>query len=375
MNKKDNKKIGILTMFYKSRNYGAVLQSYALYKILDNNGFHVEQICYDEKYEYSFLRRIYRPFERITNRLLLLIKADCDISKTEKIIYDWSMNNIRHSKNVYSKINIYKTNSKYDCFIAGSDQIWTYAFSDVYLLGFVNGKKHKISYAASLGNTSLPEKTKIKFSKYLSSYNAISVREETGQKLLTDCVDIPIYWCLDPTLLLEKKDWDMICSKRMYEKQYVFCYFLGENESSRILAKEYAIKNNKDIIIFPYLQGKFNRKDFSVNGINIYYASPSDFLSYIKYADIIFTDSFHASVFSIIYDKNFFTFARNQNDETTGRLYSLTKIFNCTDRFINEKRINVDYFDLVDNNIYNHDLYEKKRIESLNYLLDAVKNY
>ena len=362
-------------MYYGSQNYGGALQAYALCRALKLMNIEAEQICYDGKFEHSVKGRLKRMLVSNLNNLELMIRVRINLKEERQAVSKWSLENTPHSTKVYTKKNIIDANKIYDCYIAGSDQIWSSAFSDVYLLSFADKEKKKISYAASLGNKFLTDEMKKRFHHFLSTFSAISVREESAVTLLQACTDNCVHWCLDPTLLLEKKDWDSVCSPRLCQEKYMFCYFLGNNNEARLLAKKYAKKQNLKIINLPYLLNKYRRADGDLGDENIYNATPGEFISYIRFADIIFTDSFHASVFSIIYDKRFVAFPRNVNDKTTGRLHSLTKIFECEDHFCDtNEKVSLEYIEEISvKKEYSRKYYRSMKNKSLSFLTVATK--
>lgn len=363
------KKIGIMTMFYKSANYGGVLQAYALTYYLDKVGLRSEQICFDRapvSIYYSF-RRIVRQFIRAVICWIHLRKIPYE--KTKKSIFEWAMQYVPHSKKTYNSKTIINTNDTYDCFIAGSDQIWTNASSSEYLLSFVESNRIKISYAASIGTKNISECAKKRFIQCLVDYRMISIREYESAKAIKDITGYNVEWCADPTLLLTKDEWDNICSDRLVLEKYVFCYFLGEDKRLRKIAREFASRKGLKIATIPYLLMKYNKEDANYADCMYSDASPSDFISLIKNAEYVMTDSFHVCVFSNIFSKEYFVFDRVSFPEMKIRLYSYLKLFEAANHFIEESSFSIDYIEslpMID--------YTNNR-ESLERLLKDSRDY
>ena len=389
-------KIGITTHYYKSNNYGGNLQAYALCRWLKQNGHQAEQICFSielqpidtfcikksfkdklhdiiinfKVFVYNILhgKNIYKPkYKKIYSNINSRIETVCK----------FNMNYIPHSKKVYSKKNIVESLDCYDCFITGSDLVWAPTFTSVILLlAFVNKNIPKFSYAASLGTEFLSQKEKNKFKNYLQSFQSISVREQSGATLLKDISPVPVEVVLDPTLLLKKEDWDEICSHRLINHKYIFCYFLGDNPKSRQLAKSYAAMHNLKLITIPYLSNKYRECDKNFGDEQLFSVSPADFISLIKYADCVFTDSFHACVFSYIYNRNVFAFLRNENDKIGIRVKNFLDLVNISSHYCDTpEKENIYYINNLKsaNELYDSSKLEQLKNKSIEFLNKSLK--
>lgn len=196
------------------------------------------------------------------------------------------------SSNKYKKENIKKCNTMYSTFVAGSDQIWNIGCSGndtTYFLDFVEQEKRKISYAASIGTTEIEKEKVDELKNYLNSFDAISVREASSIKKLDLPKDTSIL--PDPVFLLTLEQWRRVATKRKLRKRYVFVYLIQEDVNVLTSAKKYAKENEYDIII--------NKKsvEFILNN------APDLFLWWIENAEAVFTNSFHGTAFSIIFEK------------------------------------------------------------------------
>lgn len=285
-------------------------------------------------------------------------------------------NSIPHSKKVYNANTIEEAVKEYDAFITGSDQVWNPKwYYPAYMLSFVPKDIPKISYAASLSVNELSEGQKLRFKKDLIDYKAISVREKNATELLENIAPVPVEWVLDPTLLLSKEEWEEICSDRIIECDYIFCYFLGHDKAQRRLVKEFARKNKLKIVTLPYLVGGFNKSDVFFGNEKLYDVSPPDFISLIKHAKYVFTDSFHATVFSCIYDRSFFVFGRMGFDGMSSRIDSLLEMFDAKERFCNTTdRFTLKYIESL-NLIIKLDTkkLEEMKEKSLHFLQNALQ--
>ena len=337
----EKKKIGIITHYYNNSNYGGSLQAYALTKAVSSLGYDVEQICYDiHSKPYKKKSKIKRLFKALN------IKRTIQYLKLKKIfnmlrprfekISKFNQEKTAHSENKYNKTNINECSNQYDIFITGSDQVWNLDwYHPALFLDFVPSSKTKISYAASMGTSRLDEQQRSIIKEHLMDFKAVSVRENDMVELLSELSPACVEWVLDPTLLLDRNEWDGICSDRMIDKPYVFCYFLGEDQEYRRLATEYAREHNLCVVTLPYLSGSYKSKDNKFGDARIIEADPGDFVSLVKNADYIFTDSFHATVFSYIYEKEFVTFQRSKFVNMQSRNTSLLRLFDLEERFLN----------------------------------------
>lgn len=342
--------VGIITHYYNSQNYGGNLQAYALVKAIEKIGdFNVEQICYDTTPIKKNGKITFKKLIRLPKKLLC---AMIDKKNQKKIAHKdkeyakdfeqrasafWAFNRekIKHSNKVYNKLNICDAGCDYDIYITGSDQVWNpKAVHPAYLLDFVKGKP-KFSYAASVACESLTENQKQMFKESLKDYSGISVREQKAIDLLQPLTDMPIRCDLDPTLLLTKEEWDNVIDRDTPSEKYMFCYFLGEDLRARELSNVYAKKKGLKIITLPFMQGHYRACDENFGDQRLFSVDPLKFVWLVKHAQVVFTDSFHAMLFSNIYSKNYIVFARGKDDLMNSRIYQLIDLFGGEEKFVN----------------------------------------
>jgi len=350
-------KIGIITQYYKSENYGGNLQAFALCYAINKLGFEAEQICYGgnrgksntncvnrkKKLKY-YLKNPVKALKAIKNKAYSKFVRKNRYLRSSAF-QKFNLGVIKHSEVSYVKEDVYESNDIYDVFITGSDQVWnTKWYNPVYFLDFVREGKVKISYAASVSKFSLTDEEKEIFRKSVNDYLAVSVRESSSVELLQDVIkNTSVEWCLDPTLILEREDWNQILSPRIENERYVLGFFISGNKKFRKIAKKFARRKGLKYIEIPVYEKNFHFLDR-----RMYNVGPSQFLSFIKYADCIFTDSFHASVFSIIFGRAFFVFAREDHPAMKSRLVDLTALFDCSSRLCDsDEKYDFKYLDSV----------------------------
>lgn len=322
------KKIGICTLYYKNRNYGANLQAYALRFILDSLGYEAELISYYNN------TRIHGLLSAIKQKLKRKSCISGEIAIRNAAV-DRFNQEIPHSKLYYSS-TIDAANAEYDCFITGSDQVWNPDWINRYMaLEFVTSDKRTASYAASTGTIQLNDVQQQKLRSALVCTQYISLREKVSIPALQMLTDKEIIHVLDPTMLLTAKDWDEICSERLIQDDYLFCYFLGDNENLRKVAREYAAAHNIKLVTLPFLNASYRKVDDGFGDCALYDVSPKDFLSLVKYASFVLTDSFHAAAFSHIYERPFVVSGRKDN-EMGCRMESLTELFGTSNRYFQD---------------------------------------
>lgn len=316
------KKIGIVTI--QSMNFGNRLQNYALQEVLEGLGFDVYSIK-----RYNELL----PLKKVLLGRIKVLLQYCTKSK----IYNFNAfnRNIKFSKWAVG-VNKYESEivQDFDYFITGSDQVWNPYFKSVGtcdLLCFANNSQ-RISYAASFGIETFPTDKIEKWGSELNKFKEISVREEEGKAIVERISSKSAQIVLDPTLLLNKEQWKKVEVKpsKMPGKPYCFVYSLKEkNEAFKFKLEELS----KRYVIVDILQK--NRFGIAPR------LGPGEFVYLIHHADCILTDSFHATVFSIIFNKKVFTYARSGMDMSS-RIKSLAKLVGLNKNFDNNKTFYID---------------------------------
>lgn len=361
--------VGIITLNgYK--NYGNRLQNYALQEVIKSIGYEVETILIDDSTISS--RQVKRSFsfvelpKKVLRRLVNLKNNKHTNIRTEKF-KDFSRNYIVETNYKISEANIETKNlSQYKYLVTGSDQVWNPFYihgSPLYFLSFVP-KEKRISYAASFGIANIPQEYQMDYKKYLNEMQSLAVREEQGASIIKKLTGRDAKVVVDPTMLLTKDEWSKVAKEANTKpkKPYLLTYFLGEVSSeTRNRIDRLAKKKNLKIINMA------NFKD-----IEYYTADPSEFLDFIKSAEIFCTDSFHGVVFSILFEKPFIVFERK------GRIPSMnSRVETLLSKFSLESRMdrNIKDLDKVFDIDFSHveKLLQHERNEALTYLRDALK--
>lgn len=341
------RRIAILTMFYNNFNYGGQLQAWALQSFLENMGFEAEQIKF--VYIYPDVQRkgklslsVNEVKEKIVNKLFQKIYSYKLQNRKDSFLE--FMKEISSSKIVYDEETIIDIVSNYDIFICGGDQIWNdwevYGNKTLqrFTLDFVPRNKLKLSYAASLGRDSVSEEFLDKLKPGIQTLNAIFVREESSIDILRRITDKRIEVVVDPVILIDVNTWEKkIAEKAIRKKKYIFCYFLG---SHRMLKKEiylYARKKRLEIVNLPFATGKFVSEDVFWGNEKDFSSGPLEFVALIKNADYIFTDSYHAVVFSVLFGKLFWVFDRGEavkGSNMNSRIVDFLRRYSLENRYV-----------------------------------------
>lgn len=333
-----DKKIAIMTWLYNG-NYGTVLQAYALHTFVKNAGYDVENI----NYKSSLKTKLKNWIVNKNSPALFVGKFKEKFSKTDSVanekrnenFSDFLKSNIKRTELASSPDELLKFGNNYDAFICGSDQIWSpYLMNPPYFLSFVPDNKPKIAYAPSFGVTSTSAKKEKMICDFVKRFDYVSVREKQGSDFLKRITgrDYPVM--VDPTMLLERKDWEKCIGDRIEKEKYIFCYMLTYNQKYVNAVKEYADKNKLKVILIKKDIG-FENTGFTI----VEDAGPQQWLNYIKYAENVFTDSFHGAIFSIIYHKEFVLFKRfsdKSGASQNSRIYTLTEMLSIKDRIVDE---------------------------------------
>ena len=326
------RRIGIITIF-DLKNYGNRLQAYALAEVLKTLKFKPVEVRYCENGFKSFLKEFSKQ-----NRLFLncyyFLTGILKREKVSTVIKKCKRLNLfsLFSKKTKSKI-IFSDSSAFDYFICGSDQIWNpnFAGTSNYFATFA-AKEKRISYAASFGISVLPEGVLDKYQKYLNGMQHISVRESQGVEIVKQLTGKECQVLIDPTLMIDKDGWKAVSKKPRYniKGKYLLTYFLSKiSEETDTYIKRIAKENDLQIISLH----KFEENDYW------YYTGPSEFIWLIENASLVCTNSFHASVFSVLMDTPFIAFRRvDGNNNMHSRFESLLEKLQLTDRFFERIR-------------------------------------
>ena len=331
-------KIGIMT-FHRAVNYGAILQTYALQQALKRESIESEVIDYrDNKIDNTY--KLF--YNKSPKRIIRDAMYYTILNKRNKNFQKFTDNNITLSKkkfvNAYELKNI---ENDYDKFITGSDQVFNYKLTNWdknYFLDFISDNNKKNSYAASFGLEEIPDSERSEYVRLLNNFNHISVREDTGKKIVEKITHKNATVDLDPTFLINKEEWEKIAEKPK-EKNYIVLFAMQKNDSIMQIATKLAKKTGCEIIFIT------DSRKRRVKGKYKYSLSPEEWLGYFLYAKYIVTNSFHGLAFAINFNKDFFIELQKPPATANSRLEKLLDMFDLRDRqVINQeiKNININ---------------------------------
>ena len=244
-------------------------------------------------------------------------------------------------------------------------------YSPTFFLAFVPSVIRKISYAASVCNDEYTCYQQKVVARHLADFKAVSVREAESVRLIEQLSPVPVEVVLDPTLLMARSDWDEIADERLVEEPYLFCYYLGNDPTERKAAQDYAAAHCLKVVVINHIDGRDVPEDREFSDVALNDVTPSGFISLIKHAECIFTDSFHGSVFSAIYHKNIFVFGRAGYASMNSRIRSVAALFGFEDHFCDTvEKATIDYIDNCDAIDYemHWQKYEIEKEKSLDFL-------
>lgn len=365
-------KVGIITT-HNAPNYGACLQSFALWKYITMQGVECEIIDLYRPYHRGYVSSRKFVLMRKQKRTLLEIikqkikrligKKPKKISDTAKIKFNKFNALIRYSKAYRGIDELYANPPLYDLYISGSDQVWNPAqpyCMDPYFLTFVPKEKMKISYAASIALSDLRENEKTKFKEWLSSYTAVSVREKQGKALLESFSGLKIEQMPDPTFLLDVEEWKGLTEYPEIKGPYILLFILGHFPKMLEYGKRLARETGMKPIVLSMIQpGCRDGSYFPVTD-----AGPREFLGYIAKAEMVITNSFHGTVFSIIMGaSNFYTYIA-PTSEKGSRIVDLLDTFGLCDHLL-PASLGLGYAELSARKIDHDILMEKIKKEQM----------
>ena len=342
------KDVAILTKYYRNYNYGGMLQGYALYSVIKNMGYSVDIISYDvrknansvypsiiqQTKQYGIGAAIPKVAEKVIAKGKYFIK---DILEERIRLFEEFEADVGADTNLYDDDSINNLKSEYKVFISGSDQIWNpNAVRNLYLQTFVSQPYRKISYAASIGRDEFSDYEAKVMIPAISGFGTIGVREKTAKELLEKYLSQTVSTVLDPTLLLPVEEWEKISAKRLVEKKYALVYFFSDSLEVRKKAQNFCEQRGLELVVIPYAKQEYNLSDSKGPGNRINEVGPREFVSLIKNAEFVFTDSFHGAVFSLIHQVPFAVFERNKSGHVSmnSRLYDLLDLFEEKGRLV-----------------------------------------
>ncbi len=386
----NKQKIGCVIAYTEGHNnYGTSLQGYAMLKKIQQLGYEVEVIHYVKQLstiqKIKFVANAIRAGEwksivaRLTAKRTLkkYPQYAAGIAKRTKAVNAYKAKKLLPLFHTYVGYDaLHKGSLNYDAVVVGSDQVWTPMSlpNKFFNLLFVDDSVHKIAYASSFGVSEIPSFQRKETGLYLDRFYRIGVREERGKEIVEELSHQKATVVADPTLLLTREEWEAeISDARPNESEpYIFCYFLGTNQEARKAANLLRTQTGYKIITIRHMD-EYVPEDEQFGDEAPYNVDPNDFVKYISKAAYVCTDSFHCTVFSILFHRQFMTFYRFAERSKTGRnsrIDSLFKILGLQDRLY------AGNISAIDNSI-SYDKVDEKlkslREDSLEFLKNSLK--
>ena len=355
-------------------NVGASLQAYALQEYLKSLGHDVEIIDYKPEYlvHYKLTGIANIKYDKpILREIYTLIKfpgrLKARLSKRKRKFDFFTQNFLTVTDISYSSNEKLKSNPPIaDIYFAGSDQIWNTLFQNgrdpAFYLEFVPQNAIKASYAASFATEDIVEEYKPQVKKWLSDMDYISVREKNGISIINNLGVKNVIQVLDPVFLLKKDRWIEMETKLEISEPYILLYDFDCNEKIGEYTRKVAKKNGWKV--YSILKNPYCDRDFEQEG-------PTEFLWLIDHSEFVISNSFHATAFSIIFEKQFEVFERKEDINT--RIRELVKSLDLENRILNEKKIQQTQSELIEYKIV-RTLLEKNIVESQNYIKDVCNS-
>lgn len=362
-------KVAIITM-HAARNYGAVLQTYALQHYFEEMGNEVGIIDYQlpNQTTKGYLFNVNSKFKKNPIiKLAYLAKTLYPKYITTRLFRDFQKRRLKLSEPVTLDEEKRWNFPKADIYCSGSDQIWNPrangGFNSAYFLDGVTGKK--ISYASSIGIHDLTDEEGQIIKEYLRDYSSISVRELSSIPILKQ-LGYQAVCVLDPTLLLGQEEWKCFSDGKLEEEPYLLVYYFGNAKSILSTANQIAHKRGLKVRRISVGFEKYTDDDVIEKFI-----TPERFVSLFLNASYVITNSFHGTIFSINFEKQFLSYPTTDNN---ARFDSVFQMFDLQERNL-RKYSGEEYINLpeVDYARVSRVLAEKRE-ESYTYLKRALQD-
>lgn len=379
---------------YDYPDYGGMLQAYASFRKIRDLGYEPEAINIDALAGDIKRRKMQYFAKNIFDISIVREKSQIVFKKIRTKLNKDLSNNLAQRYNAFEKFHKehFKVSREYKSWndlslgckdytsvVVGSDQLWlpSNIAGDYYTLNFVPDEVNKVAYATSFGVSKIAKGQVTQAKHFLSRINYLSAREESGQKIIKETTGRDVQLVCDPAILLTDEEWDEDATPgRIIEDRYIFCYFMGDNPWQREFVKKLKEKTGYKIVALLHLD-QYIKTDEDYVDYAPYDISPADFINLVKNSEIVCTDSFHGTVFSLTYGKMFFTFMRFSEKatlSTNSRITTLLKRLDVEDRLVHRESSVDDMLSKVIDAEGIKERLELFRKESLNYFTTALEH-
>ena len=330
-----------LCICYYNYNYGSMLQAYATIKEMEKRNISYQIVGYQKEKTIPFLvKNAFRIFNKTwlsEKKLVIQKKISCKLNK--KYAENMKVRNryFLDFKNEFFEPNVRlckgyreleEAANDYEAVLVGSDQMWSPSglATNFYNLMFVPQNVRKISYASSFGVSKIPVYQKKRTRQYLNRIEYLSVRENSAAEIVKELTGRFAKVAVDPTMLLSKEEWDEFSGDaKVVKDKYIFAYFLGTNKKHRDEVKKLKEATGLKIVTLRHLD-EFVADDEDFGDLAPYRIGPKEFINLIKNAEYVCTDSFHGSVFSSLFQKQFMTFSRYDENALVSKNYRIISL-------------------------------------------------
>ncbi len=371
-----DKKAAIMTWFtYK--NFGTVLQASALYNVVDNLGYKPYMIQYKPKGVVEEKTGTYL-IRRCVNKMKSMLKPQYVSEKRSDLYNEYIDKRFKVTKECLSHADLCDLNSIYDVFLCGSDQIWSpLSFDDKYFLSFVKNTDKIIAYAPSLGSTKIVNPIiRNRMATLISRFEHLSVREQQGADVIKEMTGQEARVVLDPTLLMDSSEWDVYVREEEVQKSlgpnYIICYFLGD-------ADKYMgyVRRLSETMKIPYYVIPITMKQKRSRESVPFEVGPCEFVSLIRNAKYVCTDSFHGVAFSVNYNVSFSVFKRFKDSDLmsqNSRITNLLRMLGLEHRLVDYHNKRSAQTEIECDFTESNKKLDIERKKSLDYLKSALKS-
>lgn len=335
---KQEQKIGILT-FHRTTNFGSVLQTYGLYKKIETLGYLPEIIDYRcpaiERREQLERTSHIRSIKGLAREIVY----QPTIKRKGKELFRFEEENMRIS-NPYFPNNVSDSEQFYSKIIVGSDIVWGMDITEgdeTYFLNYIKENSKKYAFSSSVGHLK-PTERDLKVEALLKDFSQIAVREEDGASWVEAIVGYKPPVVCDPTMLLTVDEWEKIIPPKKIYAKYVLVYFDNDNHKCSRDAYEYAKKNGLIPYFINYGRSRDGLKSIRPTTLN-------EFLGLVKYADTIFTSSYHGFLFSLYFHKRFVFYTRVHKSRVLD-LQNRLNLNRCGDDSLDFLNQEIDYLEI-----------------------------
>ena len=366
------KTVGLATFFYDD-NFGTCLQAYALQRVMEMFQYDVELIRYHRctrANEGNRWKKIINMspsmlWWRFINRKSILAKKARFTDFRKRYLH------LANDENYYRDSDFHKLKGKYDAYVCGSDMIWSSEFKDDWIFYYLSfeEKRKTISYAPSYGKNCLTDEETTICKPLISNIGHLSCREIAGVNMIKEKFSLEANHVIDPTLLMDCKDWDAVisCQDKLINNEYSLVYlFNGTTKHGRDkVINQLANINDKELVILSGAEGKFKKYEYK-NA-----AGPLEFVRLYRDCSFVVTDTFHGMLFAIIFNKPFIVLDKSPFGVTADRLTSTLESLNLKERYVtndiilNDSILNMDYIKV-------NKTISSLREYSINYLKESL---